>query len=221
MSLETENKNEQQANAETATKNKFQENNQVIAYLAEKFPLCFSTQGEAKPLKIGIFQDLAERLKDDETVSNSQLRRALRQYTAGWRYLHGYKPGAKRIDLDGNPCGEVELQHIAHAEQRLQESKAKKFAKTAEQRAKQAKDKEQKPRKPNYKKNPHNKGAVRRKPALVPVDLSTLQETQQVKIKVGEKTQIATVLAVSKDSVRVELAQGLVLTVTEDRVFQL
>lgn len=221
MLLETENKNEQQANAETATKNKFQENNQVIAYLAEKFPLCFSTQGEAKPLKIGIFQDLAERLKDDETVSNSQLRRALRQYTAGWRYLHGYKPGAKRIDLDGNPCGEVELQHIAHAEQRLQESKAKKFAKTAEQRAKQEKDKEQKPRKPNYKKKPHNKGVVRRKPALVPVDLSTLQETQQVKIKVGEKTQIATVLAVSKDSVRVELAQGLVLTVTEDRVFQL
>ncbi|OBX06431.1 RNA chaperone ProQ [Gallibacterium genomosp. 3] len=218
MSLETENKNEQQVNAETTSKNKFQENNQVIAYLTEKFPLCFSTQGEAKPLKIGIFQDLAERLKDDETVSNSQLRRALRQYTAGWRYLHGYKPGAKRVDLDGNPCGEVELQHIAHAEQRLQESKAKKFGKAAEARDKQPK--EQRTRKPNYKKGAA-KGDVRRRPALVPVDLSNLQETQQVKIKVGEKTQVATVIAVNKDSVRVELAQGLILTVTEDRVFQL
>ncbi|MFC0323251.1 RNA chaperone ProQ [Gallibacterium melopsittaci] len=218
MSLETENKNEQQVNAEATSKNKFQENNQVIAYLAEKFPLCFSTQGEAKPLKIGIFQDLVEKLKDDETVSNSQLRRALRQYTAGWRYLHGYKPGAKRVDLDGNPCGEVEMQHIEHAEQRLQESKAKKFAKAAEQRAAQAK--ERKPRKPNFKKTPAKAG-VKRRAALVPVDLVALQEAQQVKIKVGEKTQIATVLAVGKDSVRVELAQGLVLTVTEDRVFQL
>ena len=48
-----------------------------------------------------------------------------------------------------------------------------------------------------------------------------MQESQQVKIKVGEKTQVATVIAVGKDNVRVELAQGLVLTVTEDRVFQL
>ncbi|MFC0308244.1 RNA chaperone ProQ [Gallibacterium trehalosifermentans] len=217
MSLETDNKNEQQVTVEATAKNKFQENNRVIAYLAEKFPLCFSTQGEAKPLKIGIFQDLVEQLKDDETVSNSQLRRALRQYTAGWRYLHGYKSGAKRVDLDGNPCGEVEVQHIEHAEKRLQESKAKKFAKTAEQRAKQTKD--HKPRKANFKKS-HVKGE-RRKPALVPVDIATLQADQQVKIKVGEKTQVATVLAVGKDNIRVELAQGLVLTVTEDRVFQL
>lgn len=218
MSLETENKSEQQAHAENASKNRFQENNQIIAYLAQKFPLCFSTQGEAKPLKIGIFQDLVERLKDDETVSNSQLRRALRQYTAGWRYLHGYKPGAKRVDLDGNPCGEVELQHITHAEQRLQESKAKKFGKAA-QAQKEKNHKEQKTRKPNSNYRKNVKGGNKRQPALVPADLSALQEAQRVKIKVGEKTQPATVLAVNKDSVRVELVQGLVLTVTEDRVF--
>ena len=28
---------------------------EIIAYLAEKFPACFSTDGHAKPLKIGIF----------------------------------------------------------------------------------------------------------------------------------------------------------------------
>jgi len=37
----------------------------IIAYLVEKFPLCFIAEGEAKPLKIGLFQDLAEALKDD------------------------------------------------------------------------------------------------------------------------------------------------------------
>ena len=35
----------------------------IIAYLAEKFPLCFILEGEAKPLKIGLFQDLAEALQ--------------------------------------------------------------------------------------------------------------------------------------------------------------
>ena len=38
----------------------------IIAYLVEKFPLCFIAEGEAKPLKIGLFQDLAEALKDDK-----------------------------------------------------------------------------------------------------------------------------------------------------------
>jgi len=52
----------------------------IIAYLVEKFPLCFIAEGEAKPLKIGLFQDLAEALKDDERVSKTQLRQALRQY---------------------------------------------------------------------------------------------------------------------------------------------
>ena len=46
----------------------------IIAYLVEKFPLCFIAEGEAKPLKIGLFQDLAEALKDDERVSKTQLR---------------------------------------------------------------------------------------------------------------------------------------------------
>jgi len=60
----------------------------IIAYLVEKFPLCFIAEGEAKPLKIGLFQDLAEALKDDERVSKTQLRQALRQfYTAAAKVL--------------------------------------------------------------------------------------------------------------------------------------
>lgn len=113
---------------------KLKNSKEIIAYIAECFPKCFTVEGEAKPLKIGIFQDLAERLKDDEKVSKTQLRAALRQYTSSWRYLHGVKPGAVRVDLDGNDCGVLEEEHVEHAKATLAESKAK----VAERRKEQA-----------------------------------------------------------------------------------
>ena len=103
---------------------KFTSSKQVLAYISEQFPNCFSTEGEARPLKIGIFQDLAERLAEDPKVSKTQLRAALRQYTSSWRYLHGVKVGATRVDLDGNDCGEIEEQHAEHARTTLAESKS-------------------------------------------------------------------------------------------------
>ena len=63
---------DEQVNSQKLTNTK-----DIIAYLAEKFPLCFILEGEAKPLKIGLFQDLAEALQDDERVSKTQLRQAL------------------------------------------------------------------------------------------------------------------------------------------------
>lgn len=104
---------------------KLSSNKEIIAYLAEKFPLCFSVEGEAKPLKIGLFQDLAEALQDDERVSKTQLRHALRQYTSNWRYLHGCRLGAERVDLQGNPSGVLEQEHVEHAARQLTEAKAK------------------------------------------------------------------------------------------------
>ena len=73
---------------------------QILAELSEKFPLCFSQSGEAKPLKIGIFQDLAQRLSEEDGISKTQIRHALRLYTSSWRYLAGVKVGVARVDLD-------------------------------------------------------------------------------------------------------------------------
>ncbi|CAI0882473.1 ProP effector [Serratia fonticola] len=109
---------------------------EVIAFLAERFPLCFSAEGEARPLKIGIFQDLVERVQGEENLSKTQLRSALRLYTSSWRYLYGVKVGAQRVDLDGNPCGELEQQHVDHARQQLEEAKVRVQAQRAEQNAK-------------------------------------------------------------------------------------
>jgi len=74
---------------------------EVVALLAEQFPLCFSLTGPAKPLKVGIFQDLAEKLQENPLISKTMLRQALRVYTSSWRYLEAVKEGVCRVDLDG------------------------------------------------------------------------------------------------------------------------
>ncbi|PHM67092.1 RNA chaperone ProQ [Xenorhabdus stockiae] len=115
---------------------KLNSSKEVIAFLAERFPLCFAAEGEARPLKIGIFQDIVERIQGEECLSKTQLRSALRLYTSSWRYLYGVKEGAQRVDLDGNACGELEAEHIEHARQQLAEAKARVQAQRTEQRAK-------------------------------------------------------------------------------------
>ncbi|MGM3174111.1 RNA chaperone ProQ [Dickeya lacustris] len=137
---------------------KLNSSKEVIAYLAERFPLCFTIEGDARPLKIGIFQDLVSRVSESEHVSKTQLRSALRLYTSSWRYLYGIKLGAQRVDLDGNPCGELEQQHVEHARKQLEEAKARVQAQRAEQQAKRRESGEAEPARPR----PAGKGAPRR-----------------------------------------------------------
>ncbi len=49
---------------------------EIIALLAKKFPACFSTEGQAKALKVGIFQEIAEQLTEEDNVSKTRLRQA-------------------------------------------------------------------------------------------------------------------------------------------------
>ncbi|MFO6425394.1 RNA chaperone ProQ [Motilimonas sp. KMU-193] len=204
-------------NSEKLTNNK-----QIIAYLVEMFPLCFIAEGEAKPLKIGIFQDLAERLGDDEKVSKTQLRSALRQYTSSWRYLHGIKPGAKRVDLDGVEGDELQAEHIEHAQKALKESKAKVFA----DRKAAAKDKPAKAPKSAAPKSAASKDKPARsskpkqrseKPAekvnYVPAEIGQLKVAQEVKVIVGKAPVPATIVDINKDEVQVQLMSGMTLKV--------
>lgn len=196
---------------------KLTNNKEIIAYLAEKFPLCFSLEGEAKPLKIGLFQDLSEALKDDERVSKTQLRHALRQYTSNWRYLHGCKVGAVRVDLQGNPAGELEQEHADHAAQQLAEAKVLFAQKRAAEKAAKAATEKKRP----ARRIPKQGEKMVRKPKLVltSINMAELQEGQQVKVKVGDRAQNAKVLEFSNGAARVELDNGLVVNVTADRLF--
>ncbi len=213
---------------------------EVLAYLAQQFPACFSVKGEAKPLKIGIFQDLAAALEQDNLVSKTQLRQALRVYTSSWRYLQAIQPGVARVDLQGEAGEQIDQQQADHALQTLQDSKQKaaevRKARLAEQKAKAkpAADK------PAYKKKP-NKSAERGsnntklssetavKPAsaspaasqpLTAVANDQLKVGSSVLVKLGQSPMTATVMEVGKDDVTVQLASGMVVKTRQDNLYQ-
>ncbi|MGP1946985.1 MAG: RNA chaperone ProQ [Arsenophonus sp. NC-PG7-MAG3] len=115
---------------------KLNNSKEIIVFLAHRFPYCFITEGKTHPLKIGIFQDIVARLTEKDGISKTQLRFALRMYTSSWRYLYGVKEGVKRVDLDGNYCSALELEHVKYARQQLIDAKARIQAKQTEQKLK-------------------------------------------------------------------------------------
>ncbi|MDL4912294.1 MAG: RNA chaperone ProQ [Enterobacterales bacterium endosymbiont of Blomia tropicalis] len=223
---------------------KLNSSKEVISFLAERFPHCFSAEGEARPLKIGIFQDLVERVQGEMGLSKTQLRSALRLYTSSWRYLYGIKAGATRVDLDGNASGVLDEQHVEHARKQLEEAKARVQAQREQQRAarREAGEGEEgaaprRPRKPAPRKPAEGEAARKprsqteratasqsRKPAPRPAqtkpitDTSTLQPGQSIKVKAGKSAMDATVLEVSKDGVRVQLASGMAMIVRAEHL---
>ncbi|MFH8134745.1 RNA chaperone ProQ [Pantoea osteomyelitidis] len=222
---------------------KLNSSKEVIAFLAERFPHCFSAEGEARPLKIGIFQDLVERVQGEMSLSKTQLRSALRLYTSSWRYLYGIKAGATRVDLDGNACGVLDEQHVEHARKQLEEAKARVQAQREQQRAKKREageeSGERRARKPAPRKaaegdavrkpqpraqapRPQAPRAASQEPEPVsrkPItDTSTLQPGQNIKVKAGKSAMDATVLEVSKDGVRVQLASGMAMIVRAEHL---
>lgn len=202
---------------------KLKNSKEVIAYIAECFPKCFTLEGEAKPLKIGIFQDLADRLSDDPKVSKTQLRAALRQYTSSWRYLHGAKPGAIRVDLDGNEAGALEEEHIEHAKTALAESKARVQARRKEKAEKareegKAKAKANKPQarksKPKAQKPQNNKAVAPTRP----LNDDDMIIGNAVNVNMGKGNMAATIVEINKDDVRVQLNNGLQMVVKAEHL---
>ncbi|MDF7650412.1 RNA chaperone ProQ [Pantoea sp. Acro-805] len=218
---------------------KLNSSKEVIAFLAERFPQCFSAEGEARPLKVGIFQDLVERVQGENSLSKTQLRSALRLYTSSWRYLYGIKAGANRVDLDGNACGVLDEQHVEHARKQLEEAKARVQAQRDQQRAKKREageeTAERRPRKPAPRKAAEGeaprkprpqaprpaaeRNAAPRQPQAKPVtDTSTLQLGQNIKVKAGKSAMDATILEITKDGVRVQLASGMAMIVRAEHL---
>lgn len=175
-------------------------------------------------------------------LSKTQLRSALRLYTSSWRYLYGIKAGATRVDLDGNPCGVLDEQHVEHARKQLEEAKARVQAQRAEQQAKkreaaiaageteEAPRRERKPRPaPRRKENSERKPRTD-KPAAKPQrapreerhtpvsDLSALTVGQNLKVKAGNNAMDATVLEITKDGVRVQLTSGMSMIVRAEHL---
>lgn len=200
---------------------------EIISYIAEKFPACFSLEGQAKPLKIGIFQDLAERLADDEVVSKTRLRQALRHYTSSWRYLKCVKEGAFRVDLDGKDVAAIDKEQADYASQTLKQSQEK-FANnnkkdTAEKKPYKGKNTEQvvtsKP-KPKPKAKPVQKRAEK-KPSvkLNSVTVDNLSAGMKVKVRIGQAPMDAVITEVVGKDVSVQLTSGMVVKTQVQHIF--
>ena len=82
--------------------------NALLEQLQAEFPVF----RDCKPLAIGIHKQLMERKPD---LDKNKVRVALHGHTASTRYLKALTEGASRLDLDGQPSGEVtaEQQDVA------------------------------------------------------------------------------------------------------------
>jgi len=197
---------------------------EIIAYLSNHFPKCFIIDGEAKPLKIGIFQDIVEKLSNNEQFSKTKLRVALRSYTMSWRYLHCLKDGSNRVDLEGNFCDIVTSQQAEHALAELKESKEKAKAKRTEgNKDKPARSNLEttKNKTTNNRNSRSSKSAVNKESKqiiLQNIDVEQLRVGQVVKVLLGTKAISAAVSNIEKGHIKVKIPSGMELTVMPDRI---
>lgn len=195
---------------------KFKNSKQIISFLVEQFPACFSLEGPCKPLKVGIFNDLVAHFQDEAEFTRGALRSALRRYTSSWRYLHNVKVGNSRVDLQGNACGEIDAAHAEHAKTTLKASKEK----VALARREKEQSTQSKPNTAGKSAEEKNTGSkkipVKRPPK--PIDLGRLSVGQNVRVQVGKKRLPATIKEVCKENVQVELETGLVMRVSPEHL---
>ncbi|MFC6312065.1 ProQ/FinO family protein, partial [Paraburkholderia dipogonis] len=98
-----------------------------IGRLQKRFPIAFPKNPAPKlPLKVGIFEDLVVHAKD-LSLSEAELRDAIKTWCRGSRYWKSLVEGAARVDLTGAEAGKVTAQEAAGA-QRLQAHRAGKGA---------------------------------------------------------------------------------------------
>jgi len=81
---------------------------QLLQDLQDKFPV----MRDCRPLAIGIDKQLLARLPD---VDRKHLRIALGIHTHSLRYLKALEKAQVRLDLEGNPAGEVTPEQRVYA----------------------------------------------------------------------------------------------------------
>ena len=86
----------------------------ALSRLAEQFPQTFVLEKHLphRPLKVGIAADIRAALPD---LDRRALGVALKVYTHRIVYLQAVVVGADRVDLDGNPAGQVTTSEAGHA----------------------------------------------------------------------------------------------------------
>lgn len=94
---------------------------EALELLYVHFPKAFIKEGDCKPLKIGILEDLKPLIANIEGLSISKVRAAVRVYTTRLRYFYSVREGAQRVDLNGNEVEPVTAEHAEYARTRFTE----------------------------------------------------------------------------------------------------
>lgn len=184
-------------------------NKEILEYLSNQFPLCFSLTGQAKPLKIGIFQDLIVALnlnEESSLLSKTKLRQALRAYTSNWRYLHSIKAGENRVDLYGKEVELVSMEDAEFAQKELIESK---------KRANEFKQNKEKIKPKSKPKQPNLAGSSTE---TIKANQALFVAGQVVKVQIGEDSMDATLVSIGKEVARVKLFSGMELAVAVQQI---
>ena len=102
----------------------------TLALLTEAFPQTFVLEKyrQHRPLKVGIAADIPARCP---AVERRMLSVALNAYARRVMYLRALVAGAARVDLDGNPAGEVTARDAEYAAAKLAEILASREIKRA------------------------------------------------------------------------------------------
>lgn len=193
---------------------------EALGLLYVNFPKAFIKEGNVKPLKIGIFNDLKGKIEGIEGLTLSKVRAALRMYTSQLRYLHSVVEGAKRIDLEGNEIEDIiTSEHVEYAKGRISEINAK------------SKPKSQKSFKKFASKNNENGDKERAKPSVIyrkktmkiagdKPTAADLKQGVEVLVLSSEKKFVRGVVAkdCEKESVMITLKSGLTVNLPFDRV---
>ena len=211
------------------TTNKLKDINEVLEFLYQEFPQSFKQKDGIKPLKVGIFKDIAERIEGSEKVSKTQVRQALRKYTSNWRYLEAVTKSEFRVDLDGNQAEKVEQEHVDHAQKALEESRAKMAKRKKQQRPRQDADAKNTKKKPSHANKNAEKGPsvnkqtkaapAKRSGKIEPLPADEVKVNNKVKVKLGQALVNAVITEVNKDDVHVELVTGMQVKTKADSLY--
>ena len=206
-------------NEAEAVGSRFEHVNEALELLYKHFPKCFIKEGDCKPLKIGILDDLRSQIEGIEGLSISKARAAVRLYTSRLRYHYCCKEGAKRIDLEGNEVESISAEHAEYSKKCFEEIKAKRKAANANKKGfKKPFNKDN--NKGTFKK-PFNKNGPKRfkKPRTVKATVADLKAGREVLVTSNGRFVKGIVKQdANANSVTVTLDTGATVTLLIERV---
>lgn len=94
----------------------------ALAHLVKVFPDTFKDQyaPDVRPIAVGIVKDIKQRTE----LSARAIRKAMSTYCSQGNYLRVLRPGAARIDLDGNEAGQVTDEQAEVAKEMMRKRKS-------------------------------------------------------------------------------------------------